>query len=107
MELKQTDSQLKPVFRIAFNRTSVELKPGLAGLIAQGNNTTFNRTSVELKHSVLCVHIASYASFNRTSVELKLCYVSLVSLRVFAFNRTSVELKLLILPLVLQISQSF
>ena len=56
---------------IAFNRTSMELKPSYFGTAIEDFGT-FNRTSMELKPA-LCLPCFRYAtSFNRTSMELKL-----------------------------------
>ena len=55
---------------------------------------TFNRTSMELKPDIAGQGYQIETTFNRTSMELKLLFVGSLLVKVKTFNRTSMELKL-------------
>ena len=78
---------------LAFNRTSLELKPHLLGRGFGRGAGAFNRTSLELKPRRTAVARVSVLPFNRTSLELKQVDTGIGGAMCKTFNRTSLELK--------------
>ena len=97
---KEVGFGIETIFRInesylllSFNRTRLELKPGLSASSANPFQS-FNRTRLELKQILAANASRFFWTFNRTRLELKLETIVDEFGEVIPFNRTRLELKL-------------